>query len=291
MSNWNEMKHEPAARTNVLNPIRVILERDMKPPQDHPLPMINLGLGEPSKAHGYTLPTQINEAMIAAVNSETANGYTMATGTIPAREAVAKKFSTPEFPINPNHVIMSFGCSGALYNAIAALCETGTRLLVASPGFPLCQPICQNLGVNFDTYNLKPDEKEGWIIDLQDLESKITKDTRAILVNNPSNPCGSCFSKQHLLDVIAIADKHKVPIIADEVYHGLSYEEERPFVSMGHLTKDVPILATGSISKIYLLPGWRCGWVIVYNNHGYFDKVLDNLGKHAMIQLHPTSLV
>lgn len=138
---------------------------------------------------------------------------------------------------------------------------------------------------------MKPDEKEGWIIDLQDLESKITKETKAILVNNPSNPCGSCFSKQHLLDVIAIADKHKVPIIADEVYHGLSYEEERPFVSMGHLTKDVPILATGSISKIYLLPGWRCGWVICYNNHGYFDKVLDNLGKHAMIQLHPTSLV
>ena len=60
---------------------------------------------------------------------------------------------------------------------------------------------------------------------------------------------------------------------------------------MGHLTKDVPILATGSISKIYLLPGWRCGWVIAYNNHGYFDKVIDNMGKHAMIQLHPASLV
>jgi tyrosine aminotransferase len=142
MSSWNEMKHEPAARTNVLNPIRVILERDMKPPQDHPLPMINLGLGEPSKAHGYTLPAEINQAMIAAVNSETANGYGPATGSIPAREAVAKKFSTPEFPINPNNVIMSFGCSGALYNAIAVLCEAGSHLLVASPGFPLCQPIC-----------------------------------------------------------------------------------------------------------------------------------------------------
>jgi hypothetical protein len=50
------MKHEPAARTEVLNPIRVILEREMKPPVDHPLPIINLGLGEPSKANGFTLP-------------------------------------------------------------------------------------------------------------------------------------------------------------------------------------------------------------------------------------------
>ena len=76
--------------------------------------------------------------MIAAVKSETANGYTPATGTPVAREAIAKKFSTAEFPVDPKNVIMSFGCSGALYNAIATLCEAGTRILVASPGFPLC---------------------------------------------------------------------------------------------------------------------------------------------------------
>jgi len=70
------MKHEPAERTNVLNPIRVILEREMKPPVDHPLPIINLGLGEPSKANGFTLASEINESIIAAVESETANGYT-----------------------------------------------------------------------------------------------------------------------------------------------------------------------------------------------------------------------
>jgi tyrosine aminotransferase len=60
---------------------------------------------------------------------------------------------------------------------------------------------------------------------------------------------------------------------------------------MGNLTKEVPIICTGAISKIYALPGWRLGWTIVYNNGGYFTDVIDNLHKHAMIQLHPTSLV
>lgn len=139
---WSEMKHEPAERTNVLNPIRHILERDMKPPAEHALPIINLGLGEPSKANGFTLSPEIGAAIIDAVNSEMANGYTQASGTIQAREAIAQKFGNDEHPINPNHVFLAFGCSGAIYNAVAALCERGDRLLVAKPGFPLCQPIC-----------------------------------------------------------------------------------------------------------------------------------------------------
>jgi aspartate/methionine/tyrosine aminotransferase len=70
------MKHEPAERSNVLNPIRNILEREMKPPTDHHLPIINLGLGEPTKANGFFLAPEINEAIIEAVRAETNNGYT-----------------------------------------------------------------------------------------------------------------------------------------------------------------------------------------------------------------------
>ena len=135
---WSELKHEPAQRTNVINPIRVILEREMKPPTDHKLPIINLGLGEPSKANGFELSPEIGESIIEAVKSEMANGYTQASGAQPAREAVAKKFGTVEHPIDPNNVFLSFGCSGAIYNAIAVLCERGDRILVAKPGFPLC---------------------------------------------------------------------------------------------------------------------------------------------------------
>lgn len=88
-----------------------------------------------------------------------------------------------------------------------------------------------------------------------------------------------------------MANELKLPIISDEVYYGLVYEDDAEFTSMGNLTKEVPVICTGAISKNYALPGWRLGWTIVYNNGGYFDKVIENLHKHAMILLHPNSLV
>lgn len=284
---WGKAK--PAARSEVLNPIRQILEKEMHPPKDHPLPMVNLGLGEPNKANGFDLPEVINESIIEVIKGEQNNGYTQACGALPARQAVAEKFSSDTHKINPDHVFLSFGCSGALYNAMAVLCEPGDRVLVPSPGFPLCQPICENLGVGFDTYPLNPDK--GWEIDLAALKAAITPKTKAILVNNPSNPCGSCFTKAHMEEILALAEEHKLPLIADEVYYGLSYDPERPFYSFANLTTTVPVIATGSMSKIYCLPGWRCGWTIVYNNSGFFDDVLTNLNKHSMILLHPASIV
>lgn len=206
-----------------------------------------------------------------------------------ARQAVADKFSTEETKISPDHVFFSFGCSGALFNTMSVLCEIGDNVLVPCPGFPLALPISQNINIELKQYNLLPEQ--GWQIDLEHLKSQIDSKTKAILVNNPSNPCGSCFTRQHMEEIIAVADEFKLPIIADEVYHGLSYDPERPFVSFGNLSKNVPVIACGAISKVYCLPGWRCGWSIVYNNHGYFDDVIDAFLKHSMILLHPNTLV
>jgi len=274
---WNEMKHTPAARSNVINPIRAILESEMRPVKDHPKPMINLGLGEPSKANGFDLPPVINEAIIEAVQSEKANSYTMSSGTVDARIAIAEKFSTAEHKIDPNHVLLTHGCSGALQNAVSVLCEQGDTILVPSPGFPLIQTICQNFNVNFEHYKL--DSSKNWNIDIEHLKSKITPKVKAILINNPSNPCGACFSKEHMLEIIAVCDEHKIPIIADEVYYGLNYDKDSEFHSFGNLAVNVPVITTGAISKIYCLPGWRCGWNIVYNRHGYFDEVLKGMSK------------
>ena len=141
-SSWSQMKHRPAARTNANNPIRQILEGELRADPNHELPMINLGLGEPSRANGFELPAVINQSMIEVIESEQHNGYTQSTGAAPARAAIAEKFGTEERPIDPNHVFLAFGCSGALYNAISVLCEVGDSVLVPKPGFPLCQPIC-----------------------------------------------------------------------------------------------------------------------------------------------------
>jgi tyrosine aminotransferase len=115
------------------------------------------------------------------------------------------------------------------------------------------------------------------------LRTLVNERTKAILVTNPSNPCGSVFSKKHQLEIIAFANEYKIPIIADEVYYGIVFDEDADYQSFGTLTKDVPVICTSAISKIYCLPGLRLGWLIVYNNHGYFDNVLENLHKLAMI--------
>lgn len=94
-----------------------------------------------------------------------------------------------------------------------------------------------------------------------------------------------------MLEIIRVADEFKIPIVADEVYYGLVFDAESEFHSFGHLTHEVPVICCGAISKIYCVPGWRVGWAIVYNNHNYFDKVIVNLNKHSMIQLHPSTLV
>eukprot|EP00347_Sterkiella_histriomuscorum_P004567 403359972 len=286
---WKELKHEASKRTDVHNLIRGILEKDLKQPLNPHKPMLNLGLGEPSRANGFELPAIINEIMVDTVRAELSNGYTMGVGTEAARKAIVKKFSHPDFPFTENEVVLSFGCSGALYNSISAMCETGDNILVPRPGFPLCLPIAQNIGIELKFYDLLPEK--GWEIDLDQLRSLVDDKTKAILVNNPSNPCGSCFSKKHCEDILQVANEVKVPIISDEVYYGLAYDHEVEFHSMGNLSKEVPVICVSSISKIYCLPGWRLGWSIAYNHHGYFDNVIANMQKHANVQLHPTSLV
>jgi tyrosine aminotransferase len=79
---------------------------------------------------------------------------------------------------------------------------------------------------------------------LEHLKSQIDEKTKAILVNNPSNPCGSVFTKEHQLAILEVANTYKIPIIADEVYYGLVYDDKSEFHSFGNLTSDVPIIVS-----------------------------------------------
>ena len=73
-------------------------------------------------------------------------------------------------------------------------------------------------------------------------------------------------------EIIKVADEYRVPIIADEVYYGLSYDPSRPFIPFADLANGVvPIISCCALSKIYCIPGWRLGWMVVYNHGGYFD--------------------
>ena len=103
------------------------------------------------------------------------------------------------------------------------------------------------------------------------LEQQIDLDTVAIVVVNPSNPCGSVYSKQHLLDILAVAERHFLPIIGDEIYGGMVFEGQK-FHSIASLSRNVPVLSCGGIGKKYLVPGWRVGWILVYDKNKVLKK-------------------
>lgn len=133
-----------------------------------------------------------------------------------ARKAIAKYSAHQSSEeIHPDNVILTSGCSAALEYCILALAEKGQNVLIPRPGFCLYQTLTEGLGIEVRYYDLLPEKQ--WQADLKQLESLIDENTAALLINNPSNPCGSVFSKEHLEDLLAICEKYYLPIIADEV--------------------------------------------------------------------------
>ena len=102
----------------------------------------------------------------------------------------------------------------------------------------------------------------------------IDERTKVFLLNNPSNPCGSVYSKEHLKEIYDFAMKHHLVVLADEIYHGLAYDESSTFYPFADIGSDLPVITVGGISKIYGVPGWRLGWIICHNRHGILSEVL-----------------
>lgn len=193
-----------------------------------------------------------------------AAGYVNALGTLEARAAIAQHHGGG---VSPDDVIIANGCSGALELALTALLDPGTVLLVPRPGFPLYQVIAESHGASVAHYNLLP--TRDWQCDLKHIMELVHQypagTVRGIVVNNPSNPTGSVYSKEHLEDIVDLARSLHVPIIADEVYGDLTFGDNE-FHPMATVARGrVPIITASGLAKQYLLPGWRVGWIVFHD--------------------------
>jgi len=113
---------------------------------------------------------------------------------------------------------------------------------------------------------------------------------KGIVVNNPSNPCGSVYSKEHLLEITKIAEKHCIPIIADEVYANMTFFGKE-YIPIASVNNNVPVLSCGGMAKQFLVPGWRVGWIIVYDSNGYFKEIRDGILRLTTLILGASTLV
>jgi len=272
---------------NTINPIRRIVDvMNVEPNPEKAL--LKLHIGDPSITGILPTHPKVNQAVMDALMSGEYNGYGPTVGYNHVREALAKFVSTDESKVDADDITLTSGCSHALQLAIEALAGPGKNILVPSPGFPLYVTLMRPHDIEERYYNLQMDKN--WEADLKQMENLIDGNTAAIVVNNPNNPTGAVYSREHLEDILKLAQQHRVPVIADEIYGDMVFGGAH-FYPMHTLQPKVPLLTCDGISKRYLVPGWRLGWVIVQDVDGAFAQVRMAIRQLAQKIVGPCALM
>jgi aspartate/methionine/tyrosine aminotransferase len=216
-----------------------------------------LNIGDPNQ-FGFTTPPHLIEAVVKAMK-DGHNGYMPSPGIAAAREAVAADFTARGVDVSADRVLITSGTSEGIELAITAIVDEGEQVLVPSPTYPLYTAVLAKIGAEPAYYRTDPSNH--WLPDLDHLRSLITSKTRALVVIDPNNPTGAVYPDSMRRQLIALAETHGLVILADEVYGDLAYDGS--VAPMATLNNDAPIISYSSLSKAYLAPGWRAGWMAV----------------------------
>jgi alanine-synthesizing transaminase len=216
-----------------------------------------LNIGDPNQ-FGFLTPPHLIEAVEKAMR-DGRNGYAPSDGILGAREAVAAEYTRLAVPTTPDRVLITSGTSEGLELALTAIVDEGEAVLVPSPTYPLYTAVLAKIGADPQYYRTDPETH--WLPDLDDLRRRITPATRVLVVIDPNNPTGTIYPDAVRRELIKIAEQHGLVILADEVYGELAYDG--PVPPMAALDPDAAIISYSSLSKAYLAPGWRAGWMAV----------------------------
>uniref|UniRef100_A0A7N0TJ38 Aminotransferase class I/classII large domain-containing protein n=1 Tax=Kalanchoe fedtschenkoi TaxID=63787 RepID=A0A7N0TJ38_KALFE len=233
---------------------------------------IPLAHGDPSAFPCFQTARAAEDAVVDAVRSAKFNGYSSSTGLLQARRAVAGHLS-PDLPyeLSPEDVYLTVGCTQAIEITLRTLqaLRPGANILLPRPGYPYYEVCAGFIKLGVKHYNLVPER--GWEVDLNMVESLADDNTMAIVLINPCNPCGNVFTSQHLKKVAELARKLGIMVIADEVYGHLVFGSN-PFVPIGKFGSIAPVITLGSLSKRWIVPGWRLGWIVTSDPNGIFEE-------------------
>jgi alanine-synthesizing transaminase len=219
--------------------------------------VIYLNIGDP-QAYGFRPPTHVVEAVAGALrNSFT--GYAHSAGLRAARSAVATYATALGAPTTPEQVLITSGASEAADLVLTALVNDGDEVLLPAPGYPIYPAILNKLGASPLYYRLQ--SACGWQPDIEQIDSLISKRTRALVLINPNNPTGSIIPDETTKQILEVAARHNLLVIADEVYRELCFEEPPTSASVLAKEMDLPLITLESLSKTHLVPGWRIGWM------------------------------
>lgn len=238
--------------------------------------VIYLNIGDP-QAYGFRPPAHVVEAVAGALrNSFT--GYAHSAGLRAARNAVAAYATSLGAPTTPEQVLITSGASEAADLVLTALVNEGDEVLLPAPGYPIYPAILNKLAAIGRYYRLDP--VNGWQPVIEEIELLITSRTRALVLINPNNPTGSIIPDETTRQILELAARHKLLVIADEVYRELCFEKHPISASVLAQEMEVPVITLESLSKTHLVPGWRVGWMR-YTHESRMRDLTEAIGRLA----------
>ncbi|MCD2112966.1 MULTISPECIES: pyridoxal phosphate-dependent aminotransferase [Rhodococcus] len=245
--------------------------------------ILKLNIGNPAP-FGFEAPDTIVQDMIAALPH--AQGYSESKGIASARRAIVTRYElVPRFPkFDINDVYLGNGVSELITITMQALLDDGDEVLIPAPDYPLWTAMTSLAGGTPVHYLC--DETNDWNPDLDDIESRITERTKAIVVINPNNPTGAVYSQEVLEGIVRLARKHQLLLLADEIYDKILYDDAK-HISLASLAPDLLCLTYNGLSKAYRVAGYRSGWMVITGPKEHAAGFLEGIDLLASTRLCP----
>ena len=235
--------------------------------------VIGFGTGEPD----FNTPDNIKEAAVRAI-AENKTRYTPAAGIMELRKAACQRlYEDCGLDYTPTQIVAASGAKHSVYIALQVLVDPGDEVILPAPFWVSYYELIKMAGGV--PVIVTATEEEDFKMSAEKLAAAITPKTKALILNNPSNPTGMMYTKAELEAIAEVCVKNEIYVIADEIYYGLVYDgrEFTSFASLGDDVKELTILVNG-VSKSYAMTGWRIGYTA---SNDQIAKVMSNYLSHS----------
>lgn len=246
--------------------------------------ILHLNIGDPNK-YDFDTPQHMKDAVYQATLNNF-NGYAPSEGITELREAIIereKQRNNVDYELDD--VCITSGVTEGLQILLNASLNPHDELLVPGPTYPQYTLITQFNGAKPVPYRCI--EEENWQPDIEDIRRKVNGRTKGIVVINPNNPTGALYPEKIIKEIINIAGENNILVISDEIYDDMVFDEKQ--TATATLAGDVPVITFNGFSKVYLVPGWRMGYVL-FHHDGVLDEIQDAFMRIARSRLCANSI-
>ncbi|MCK5394553.1 MAG: pyridoxal phosphate-dependent aminotransferase [Gammaproteobacteria bacterium] len=260
--------------------IRGPVHREARRLEEEGHTILKLNIGNPAP-FGFDAPEEIVQDMIH--NVPVSQGYSDSRGLFSGRKAVMQYCQQKGIAnVEIDDVYLGNGASELIVMSMQALINNGDEVLIPAPDYPLWTAAVSLSGGNPVHYMC--DESSDWYPDIDDIKSKITRNTRGIVIINPNNPTGAVYPKEILESIIELARQNELIIFSDEIYDKIVYDEAK-HISTASLADDVFCITYNGLSKAYRVAGFRAGWMVISGDKIHATDYIEGIELLASMRL------